>query len=109
MRKNGGLTRREVIGLAALNLVAGAPGIVLAAAPSGQLTWGVHISLPTTWLDPADTPAILVPLTVLYALHDALVKPMPRQAVRAEPRRVVVDIRGRAQLPIRAPPGSQIP
>ena len=77
MRKNGGLTRREVIGLAALNLVAGAPGIVLAAAPSGQLTWGVHISLPTTWLDPANTPAILVPLTVLYALHDALVKPMP--------------------------------
>ena len=26
------------------------------AAPEGQLTWGVHISLAPTWFDPAETP-----------------------------------------------------
>src|SRR5207244_2883031 len=47
------------------------------AAPEGQLTWGVHISLAPTWFDPAETSGIITPFMVLYALHDALVKPMP--------------------------------
>ena len=34
------LTRREILTVTALGLVAGAPGMALAAAPSGQLTWG---------------------------------------------------------------------
>jgi len=46
-------------------------------APEGQLTWGVHISLAPTWFDPAETAGIITPFMVLYALHDALVKPMP--------------------------------
>jgi peptide/nickel transport system substrate-binding protein len=41
------------------------------------MTWAVHVSLAPTWLDPAETPALLTPFMVLYALHDALVKPMP--------------------------------
>ena len=48
-----------------------------AAGPQGQLTWGVHISLAPTWFDPAETPGIITPFMVLYALHDAMVKPMP--------------------------------
>jgi peptide/nickel transport system substrate-binding protein len=47
------------------------------AAPEGQMTWAVHISLAPTWFDPAETPGIATPFMVLYALHDALVKPMP--------------------------------
>jgi len=47
------------------------------AAPAGQMTWAVHISLAPTWFDPAETPGIITPFMVLYALHDALVKPMP--------------------------------
>ena len=31
------------------------------AAPEGQLTWGVHISLAPTWFDPAETPGIITP------------------------------------------------
>ena len=50
-----------------------------AAAPEGQLTWAVHISLAPTWFDPAETSGIITPYMVLYALHDALVKPMPGQ------------------------------
>jgi peptide/nickel transport system substrate-binding protein len=49
----------------------------VAAAPEGQLTWGVHISLAPTWFDPAETPGIITPFMVMYALHDALAKAMP--------------------------------
>jgi peptide/nickel transport system substrate-binding protein len=48
-----------------------------AATPEGTMTWGVHITLASRWLDPAETEGIATPFMVLYALHDALVKPMP--------------------------------
>src|SRR5690348_1454472 len=48
-----------------------------AAAPEGQMTWGVHISLAPTWFDPAETSGIITPFMALYGMHDALVKPMP--------------------------------
>ena len=51
------------------------------STPEGQMTWGVHISLAPTWFDPAETPGIATPFMVLYALHDAMVKPMPGNAM----------------------------
>ena len=48
-----------------------------AAGPEGQATWAVHITLAPTWFDPAETSGIITPFMVLYAMHDALVKPMP--------------------------------
>ena len=65
--------------LAVLLCLLAAPGASLAAGPEGQLTWAVHISLAPTWFDPAETPGMITPYMVLYALHDALVKPMPGQ------------------------------
>ena len=59
--------------LAPLLLVAGPA----AAAPDGQLTWGVHITLAPTWFDPAEASGMITPFMVYYALHDAMVKPMP--------------------------------
>ena len=47
------------------------------AAPEGQLTWAVHVSLAPTWFDPAETTGIITPFMFLYAMHDALVKSMP--------------------------------
>jgi len=47
------------------------------AAPEGTMTWGVHVTLAARWLDPNDTEAFIAPFLVLYAIHDALVKPMP--------------------------------
>jgi peptide/nickel transport system substrate-binding protein len=67
----------SLVALAAL-LVAAAP---VAAAPEGQMTWAVHVSLAPTWFDPAETPGIATPFMILYALHDALVKPMPGNAM----------------------------
>src|SRR5256712_2295218 len=46
-------------------------------APAGQGTVAVHVSLAPTWFDPAETPGVITPFMMLYALHDALVKPMP--------------------------------
>jgi peptide/nickel transport system substrate-binding protein len=57
-----------------LLLLVAAPAV---AAPEGELTWAVHISLAPTWFDPAETPSVITPFMMLYALHDALVKPMP--------------------------------
>jgi peptide/nickel transport system substrate-binding protein len=49
------------------------------AAPEGDVTIAVHISLAPTWFDPAETPSVITPFMMLYALHDAVVKPMPGQ------------------------------
>ena len=53
------------------------------------MTWAVHVSLAPTWFDPAETAGIITPFMFLYALHDALVKPMPGQPAwrRAWPSR----------------------
>ena len=48
-------------------------------AAEGQLTWAVHVTVAPTWFDPAETSGIITPFMILYALHDALVKPMPGQ------------------------------
>ena len=71
------MTRRDVLAVAAFGLAGGMPGPAAAAAPQGHITWGVHVSLSPTWFDPAETSGIITPFMELYALHDALVKPMP--------------------------------
>jgi len=52
-----------------------------APAPTGQMTWASHVALAPTWFDPAETSGIITPFMVLYAIHDALVKPMPGNAM----------------------------
>jgi peptide/nickel transport system substrate-binding protein len=50
---------------------------VLAFAAEGELRWGLHVTLAPKWLDPAETEAFSTPFMVMYAVHDAMVKPMP--------------------------------
>jgi len=72
------MRRVRGIGTAVLMLIILAGGIAPAvAAPEGQMVWGLHISLAPTWFDPAETTGIVTPFMVLYALHDAMVKPLP--------------------------------
>ena len=47
------------------------------AAPAGQMIWAVHFTLAPRWLDPAETEGSITPFLTLYAVHDALLKPMP--------------------------------
>ena len=56
-------------------VIAAAAAAPAGAAPEGQMTWGVHVSLAPTWFDPAETSGIITPFIVLYALHDAMVRP----------------------------------
>src|SRR6185503_18044072 len=67
---------RVVLSVVLVLLLAGLVPPAL-AAPEGTMTWGVHITIASRWLDPAETEGIITPFMVLYALHDALVKPMP--------------------------------
>jgi peptide/nickel transport system substrate-binding protein len=47
------------------------------AADASTMTIGVHVTLVNRWLDPEETEGLITPFMLLYALHDALVKPMP--------------------------------
>src|SRR5215470_6349290 len=47
------------------------------SAPSGQMTWAIHVTIAPTWFDPAETLGVITPYMFMYAMHDALVKPMP--------------------------------
>src|ERR1051325_2027232 len=78
MRDGFGITRRDILAGAVTGAAAvAATRLAFAGGPQDQLTWAVHISLAPTWFDPAETPGIITPFMVLYALHDGIVKPMP--------------------------------
>ncbi len=68
--------RRLVVVLVALATIALVPGSRTFAA-DGEMRWGLHVTLAARWLDPAETEAFSTPFMILYAIHDALVKPMP--------------------------------
>jgi peptide/nickel transport system substrate-binding protein len=71
------VTRRLAALIAvALSIGLGAGGAA-AQAPEGKLTIAFDASIAPTFLDPAETPGIGTPFVFLYALHDALIKPMP--------------------------------
>jgi peptide/nickel transport system substrate-binding protein len=60
-------------------LLAGGPPTKAAAQtkPEGEMRWALYVTLSPVWFDPAEVSGQLTPFWVLYALHDALVKPMP--------------------------------
>src|SRR5438876_10065429 len=45
--------------------------------PEGELTIAFDASIAPTFLDPAETSGVSTPFVFLYALHDALIKPLP--------------------------------
>src|SRR5437867_3126458 len=45
--------------------------------PADQLTIAFDVSIAPTFLEPAETSGIGTPFVFLYALHDALIKPLP--------------------------------
>ena len=69
----------------ALSLAALSPTVVVSAAraeaPPGQMTWALHFTPAPTLFEPAETPGLITPFIFLYALHDALIKPMPGKAM----------------------------
>ncbi len=47
------------------------------STPAGELVYAMHVTLSPSWFDPAETPAQITPFGILYALHDAVVRPLP--------------------------------
>jgi peptide/nickel transport system substrate-binding protein len=58
-------------------LTSTSPPALAAEPPSGQLTWALHFNPAPTLYEPAETAGLITPFMFLYALHDALVKPLP--------------------------------
>jgi peptide/nickel transport system substrate-binding protein len=71
------VSRPAVLRVAAVLVLALALVRPAVAVPEGQLTWGVHTTIVSRYLDPADADGLITMFMVYYALHDALVKPMP--------------------------------
>src|SRR5512145_278366 len=67
------------LGIALLSflVIASAGHVQGQGQPDGQLTVAFDAGIAPTFLDPAETPGIGTPFVFLYALHDALIKPLP--------------------------------
>jgi peptide/nickel transport system substrate-binding protein len=49
----------------------------VAAQPTGEVVYALHVTIAPSWFDPAEAPAQITPYVILYALHDSLVRPLP--------------------------------
>ena len=103
------MLRTRLFGLLGSALLMCAIAAPAGAAPEGTMTWGVHITLASRWLDPAETEGMITPFMVLYALHDALVKPMPAGINTPSLAESWTAVEGRAHLRVRPPQGRQVP
>jgi len=54
-----------------------------AQTPAGEVTVSFHVTLAPSWFDPSTAPPQITPFGVLYAVHDALVRPLPGQKMGA--------------------------
>ena len=67
-----------VIGALSVLLSGGLAGDAAApTTPEGEMRWALYVTLSPLWFDPGEVVGQLTPFWILYALHDALVKPMP--------------------------------
>ena len=66
-----------VVLLAVASLVPPGAPTAGAEAPSGQMILAHGISIVPRWFDPSESEGLVTPFIFYYALHDALVKPMP--------------------------------
>ncbi|HEU5193902.1 MAG TPA: ABC transporter substrate-binding protein [Methylomirabilota bacterium] len=48
-----------------------------ATAPSGRAVMAWHVTIAPSWFDPSTAPPQITPFGMLYAIHDALVRPYP--------------------------------
>jgi peptide/nickel transport system substrate-binding protein len=59
-------------------LVGGAaPDAAAQQAPAGQVVYAYHVTIAPAWFDPSTAPPQITPFGILYAIHDAVVRPLP--------------------------------
>jgi peptide/nickel transport system substrate-binding protein len=52
---------------------------VAAQPAAGEVVIAWHVTIAPSWFDPSTAPPQITPFGILYALHDALVRPLPGQ------------------------------
>ena len=72
-------TQRLVVSLAVALTLAAVPPVAAQPAPAGEAVFGWPITIAPTWFDPSTAPPQITPFGILFALHDAVVRPLPNQ------------------------------
>src|SRR5262249_51601927 len=77
-RRNTAMQHRIALLCVVVALLVGlAHGVQAQPQPTGELVIAMHVTIAPAWFDPAELPAQITPFGILYALHDALVRPLP--------------------------------
>src|SRR5215470_2722147 len=77
MSRSRSLARGPSLACAIALLLWGVAHADAQAKPEGEMRWALYVTLSPLWFDPGEVSEQITPFWVLYALHDALVKPMP--------------------------------
>src|SRR5438445_225346 len=75
------LSHRRIVRLfvAAALTLGGVQGVHGQPTPAGEAVMAWPVTIAPTWFDPSTAPPQITPFGMLYALHDALVRPLPGQ------------------------------
>ncbi|HET7883609.1 MAG TPA: ABC transporter substrate-binding protein [Acetobacteraceae bacterium] len=73
------LRRRPVLLALLTALLSATPISAQPRAPSGRAVIAWHVTIAPSWFDPSSAPPQITPFGMLYAIHDALVRPYPGQ------------------------------
>src|SRR5437879_7803940 len=73
------LSHRRIVRLfvAAALTLGGVQGVHGQPTPAGEAVMAWPVTIAPTWFDPSTAPPQITPFGMLYALHDALVRPLP--------------------------------
>src|SRR5262245_18791438 len=64
-------------------ILGAAAGVIGQTAPAGEAIIAYHVTIAPSWFDPSTAPSQIVPFGILYAIHDAVVRPLPGQKMGA--------------------------
>jgi peptide/nickel transport system substrate-binding protein len=78
-RMTGIASHKILVGVLLCGAVAVGASIAPAAgpAPAGRVVQAWHVTIAPSWFDPSTAPPQITPFGMLYAIHDALVRPYP--------------------------------
>src|SRR3989441_4184922 len=65
--------------VASLPIVGITREVAAQAAPAGEAVIAWHVTIAPSWFDPSTAPPQITPFGIMYAIHDALVRPLPGQ------------------------------
>ncbi len=72
-----GRQRIALLLVAAILMFCGAHSLGAQEKPAGEMVIAWHVTLAPAWFNPSTAPPQITPFGMLYAVHDAMVRPMP--------------------------------